>query len=299
MQTSTENTTTVSTLSEMPLGEDRALPSTGSEKGDVMAYASDMYKALQLSRQREAALHQQLIHSQNVSKEMGAASLLQYKEAAERGLEKARLLKKAAMEAGNSEDILKADEEYMAAMTAKNWSEQMMRQKQAQTSSSSQENGSSESSSKAGLDPRAEGFMKAHRVIDQTSPSYDAQKHQEIATYAMALEMNLQNDGRAHEICSPSYFKKIEDYMTARFGTPSQGTPSQGTPSRGTSSKGTSSGNSSPSKTEDAKPIVKPLSDAEKRICKIMNIKEDDYLKNREICQQEYAERLAAGERYA
>jgi hypothetical protein len=136
--------------------------------------------------------------------------------------------------------------------------------------------------------------MKSHPLIDQTSPSYDAQKHQEIATYAMALEMNLQNDGRAHEICSPSYFKKIEDYMTARFGTPSQGTPS-----RGTSSKGTSSGNSSPSKTEDAKPIVKPLSDAEKRICKIMNIKEDDYLKNREICQQEYAERLAAGERYA
>ncbi len=294
MQTSTENTTTASTLSEMPLGEDRALPSTGSDRGDVMAYASDMYKALQLSRQREAALHQQLIHSQNLSKEMGAASLLQYKEAAERGLEKARLLKKAAMEAGNSEDILKADEEYMAAMNAKNWSEQMMRQKEAQTSSSSQENGSSESLSTAGLDPRAEGFMKAHPVIDQTSPSYDAQKHQEIATYAMALEMNLQNDGRAHEICSPSYFKKIEDYMTARFGTPSQGTPS-----RGTSSKGTSSGNSPSSKTEDAKPTVKPLSDAEKRICKIMNIKEDDYLKNREICQQEYAERLAAGERYA
>ena len=133
--------------------------------------------------------------------------------------------------------------------------------------------------------------MKAHPVIDQTSPSYDAQKHQEIATYAMALEMNLQNDGRAHEICSPSYFKKIEDYMTARFGTFSNGTSSQGT-----SSNGTSSGNSASS---NAKPTVKPLSDAEKRICKIMNIKEDDYLKNREICQQEYAERLAAGERYA
>ena len=292
-QTSTENTTTASTLSEMPVGEDRALPSTGSDKGDVMAYASDLYNALQLSRQREAVLHQQLIHSQNVSKEMGAASLLQYKEAAERGLEKARLLKKAAMEAGNSEDILKADEEYMAAMTAKNWSEQMMRQKQAQTSSSAQGEGSSDpsSSSKGELDPRAEGFMKAHPVIDQTSPSYDAQKHQEIATYAMALEMNLQNDGRAHEICSPSYFKKIEDYMTARFGTFSNGTSSQGTPSNGTSSGNSASSN--------AKPTVKPLSDAEKRICKIMGIKEDDYLKNREICQQEYAERLAAGERYA
>ena len=292
-QTSTENTT-AATLSEMPLGEDRALPSTGSEKGDVMAYASDMYKALQLSRQREAALHQQLIHSQNVSKEMGAASLLQYKEAAEKGLEKARLLKKAAMEAGNSEDILKADEEYMAAMTAKNWSEQMIRQKEAQTSPQKNEPSETPSSTPTGLDPRAEGFMKSHPLIDQTSPSYDAQKHQEIATYAMALEMNLQNDGRAHEICSPSYFKKIEDYMTARFGTLTNGTSSQGT-----SSNVTSSGNSPSSKTEDAKPTVKPLSDAEKRICKIMNIKEDDYLKNREICQQEYAERLAAGERYA
>lgn len=291
MQTSTENTTS---LPEIPLGEDRALPNTGSEKGDVMAYAADIYKALQLSRQREAALQEQLIHSQNVSKEMGAASLLQYKEAAEKGLEKARLLKKAAMEAGNSEEILKADEEYMAAMTAKNWSEQMIRQKQAQTSS--QESGSSDRqpSTSAGLDPRAEVFMKSHPVIDQKSPSYDAQKHQEIATYAMALEMNLQNDGKAHEICSPAYFKKIEDYMTARFGTLSSGTSAQGA-----SSNGTSSGHSPSSKTEETKPTVKPLSDDEKRLCKIMNIKEEDYLKNREICKQEYAERLAAGERYA
>jgi hypothetical protein len=270
----------------MNLDPERALPSTGSEKGDVMAYASDMYKALQLSRQREAALQQQLAHSQNVSKEMGAASLYQYKEAAEKSLEKARLLKKAAMEAGNSEDILKADEEYMAAITAKNWSEQMIRQKEAGKNQGTGDQDATSSrgspSTETGMDPRAAAFMKSHPLIDALNPSYDAEKHREVATYAMALEMNLQNEGRAHEICSPQYFKKIEDYMTARFGAPS-----------GHSSSSTSS------KTDSTKPAVKPLSPDEQRICKIMKIKEEDYLKHREECTREYQERLAAGERYA
>lgn len=286
-QTLTQSTTT---LSEMPLGEDRALPQTGSEKGDVMAYAADMYKALQLSKQREAKLQQDLAHAQNVSKEMGAASLYQYKEAAEKSIEKARLLKKAAMDAGNSEDILKADEEYMAALTAKNWSEQMIRQKEAGKTQDAGDQGATSSHgspSETSMDPRAAAFMKSHPLIDTLNPSYDPEKHREVATYAMALEMNLQNEGREHEICSPQYFKKIEEYMTARFGI---------------SSNGSASGNSSsstPSKTEGTKPTVKSLSPDEQRLCKIMKIKEEDYLKHREECTREYQERMAAGERYA
>jgi hypothetical protein len=231
----------------------------------------------------EALYWQEMAHSSSVyAKEMGADVLFSMKEGAEAQLQAAKLAKKAAYEDDDLDAQVAADANLMKATATLHWLEnQPPVSKRAKGSPSQGEprkpnlNPSRSApmvEAEIDLHPAVNQWVEKNPWMDELDPRFDSTKATAVVKFATQLERNLTRAGRGYEINSPSYFKRLDNYVR-EF--------SQATNAEFVSKSKPQSSVLRPVSTKKDS-VSQNLTEAEKDLCKSLGISQKSYLKNRE-----------------
>lgn len=258
------------------------IPSPSPEEDDQQDQTQDQQWQLlrhevAQARQETESLKEQLRQSLQFSSQISQSALEQYKTRATLLMDKARLAKKQALERQDIDGIMAADEEMIQASTQLHWAHML-----PLVSASEKKQDRRQEPEQSPLHPATARWIHAYPWMDPSSSSFDPDKMSPVVSYATALEHQLEQQGRRHEINSPGYFRKLEAYAHYEDG---QNTikmsplSSPVFPVKGSSQRST--------KVEK----VRPLTQQEKNLCAIMEISESEYLKNRELDRQKQKRR--------
>ena len=124
-------------------------------------------------------------------------------------LEKARLDHQRALQEGDYDAYYKTIENITRATAQLENLKAMKAQQDSQSSSYAPEYHESP------LDPDVQEWLDENTWYSEHNPDFDAQKQQEIGSYAQKLDDFLARSGRQHEINSPAYFEKINQKIRA------------------------------------------------------------------------------------
>ena len=238
-----------------------------------------------MKAQQEAhVLREKLKESEAFSARVGQSALEQYKANAASMLEKAKMAKKQAHELADVESIVAADEELAKAAAQLQWAQSLPMTLPPEETRGRPEPEGDEGSVET--HPAAARWIQSHAWIDHNSPSYDPEKAGHVVAYATALENQLVQQGREHEINTPGYFRALETY----------GRYYDGQRGKNKMMKDVSTvapGKGLQSKTSSTEP--EPLTEREKKFCESAGFDEKEYLKHRDLDRKQQAMRKGDG----
>jgi hypothetical protein len=224
----------------------------------------DMLRA----QKENADLKEKLKHSETISSQMGQSALESFKANALTLMEKAKAAKKHAHEVSDIDGMVIADEELAKAAAQWQWAQTVpLPQKQNPS-----EPNSSEVQEDSEPHPATQAWILKNPWINQESSLFQGEKASAVISYATALEQQLAAQGRGHEINTPSYFKDLDTFVRYWDGLQG-GHKTMKNVTTVASTKGTPS--------EGGQKHKDVLSAEEKEVCRMMNISEAGYLKQK------------------
>jgi hypothetical protein len=199
---------------------------------------------------------------------MGQSALESFKANALTLMEKAKAAKKHAHEVSDIDGMVIADEELAKAAAQWQWAQTVpLPQKQNPS-----EPNSSEVQEDSEPHPATQAWILKNPWINQESSLFQGEKASAVISYATALEQQLAAQGRGHEINTPSYFKDLDTFVRYWDGLQG-GHKTMKNVTTVASTKGTPS--------EGGQKHKDVLSAEEKEVCRMMNISEAGYLKQK------------------
>ena len=236
------------------------------------------------SRQEAQVLREKLKESEAFSARVGQSALEQYKANAAAMLEKAQMAKMQAHELSDTAAMVNADEELAKAAAQLQWAQTLPTALPPDEKQPAQHQDVEDAPVET--HPAAARWIQSHAWIDHNSPSYDHEKASHVVAYATALENQLVQQGREHEINTPGYFRALETY----------GRYYDGQRGKNKMMKDVSTvapGKGLQSKTPSTEP--EPLTEREKKFCENAGFDEKEYLKHRDLDRKQQAMRKGDG----
>ena len=281
---------------DIPLAEEEGTPPTG-EASSVDTPSSDeaekeythktmarLKREMLKSRQEAQVLREKLKESEAFSARVGQSALEQYKASAAAMLEKAKMAKMQAHELSDTAAMVNADEELAKAAAQLQWVQTLPTALPPDERQPAQHQEVEDAPVET--HPAAARWIQSHAWIDHNSPSYDPEKAGHVVAYATALENQLVQQGREHEINTPGYFRALETYGRYYDGQRGKNKMmkdvSTVAPGKGLQSK-------TPSTERE------PLTEREKKFCESAGFDEKEYLKNRDLDRKEQTMRKGDG----
>jgi hypothetical protein len=263
-----EITPSEESTADAPSGEDRA---QDSEKEAFYHKLISRLKREMLRAQKENTdLKEKLTYSESVSSQMGQSALESFKANALTLMEKARTAKKHAHELSDIDGIITADEDLARAAAQLQWA-QTVRVPQVPLPPE-QEPAPSQEESETETHPATQAWIRQNPWINEQSPLFQGEKASAVVSYATALEQQWTAQGRGHEINTPSYFRELDAWV--RYWDGQHG-------GHKTMKNVTTVASTRSAPTEGSSKKGDVLSDDEKEVCRMMNISEAGYLKQK------------------
>lgn len=203
-------------------------------------------------------------------------------------LEKAKLAKRQALEMGDTDAIIQADQE-IATATAQQEYLKMIPMPSASKPAPTQPIQEDYGEEEAATDPAIERWLARNPWCDERSPDYDPDKAADILGYAAGLDTALTRQGRTHEFYSPQYFSRIDNYVRhydQQSATP-KGLHMKTSPSPVAPVK------SSPSRAALQREKDFQLTSEEKEMARLMRVSEDQWKQAKKDDMQKMKERGA------
>jgi len=209
-----------------PAEEGAVAPQEGVEQAEDQAHLEEERRQTtkkfisNLQRERFRALEEarelrdRVAQLEEMTSYMNDGFLKQYEANAKLALEKARAAKKHAIEQGDTEAMMQADEEMARSVSQ---IEQLKLLPPARPLP--QERMSSPSPYEAApppsyyeIPPQVDSWLEQNSWCDERSADYDPDKAAEVLAYAAALDTSLARQGRTHEYYTRDYFARINEY---------------------------------------------------------------------------------------
>lgn len=145
------------------------------------------------------------------------AAMLNYDNLVKLEVEQAKQAKRQAIEMGDIDAQIEADAALTRAIAREkeltSWKTQAALQRATNQQSQPQQQ-----YQQPELSEEAENWLAANSWFDERSPDYDEDKATEVQAFAAALDYKLAQQGRQDEYFSPSYFKKIDNFIRNTYG---------------------------------------------------------------------------------
>lgn len=171
----------------------------------------EKYKVL-AERDKLAAELEELRSQRDKALEVGN---YHYGQNAYSDLEKAKLLKKKAIEEGDIDALTEADIALVRAANAidevERWNAQTKVQNNTQDDAQTSQNNTHNIS--LAQQEMAKDWLESHPELNPASRNYDAAFAQKVGNYINALDRNIANSGQSEHYFSDSYFEAVDNHI--------------------------------------------------------------------------------------
>jgi hypothetical protein len=238
------------------------------------------------AEQEAKELREKVARLEETAGYMNDGVLKQHAVTANLMLEKAKLAKKQALEMGDTDAIIQADQE-IATATAQQEYLKMIPMPSPSKPAPTQPVYDDYSEEGTATDPAIERWLTRNPWCDERSPDYDPDKAADVLGYAAGLDTVLTRQGRTHEFYSPQYFSRIDNYVrhydqqyTAPRGIQMKTSPSPVAPVK-----------SSPARAALQREKDMQLTPEEKEMARLMRVSEDQWKQAKKADIQKMKER--------
>jgi len=170
-------------------------------------------RAFQALAQRDAALEKAEKLEQMLNEALNAGTF-HYGKSAYSDLEKAKESKKRALEEGNTDAFMEADEKFYKALQVVNELEKLSKNNTPYATKQEapvyQEDANDYDSIKREI---AEDWISSHPYLNPESSNYDPRLTKQVTNFVNQLDTNLQRNNQGDAYFSDEYFETIDNYI--------------------------------------------------------------------------------------